>query len=621
MLQSEAIFLLLQKGLAYKANRLFNEAINCFKKIIFLEPKHLDAINNLGATYKDLGEKDKASKYFFDVLTLQPDYPIAHANLALVFLNAKEYKTAYFHFQKAFQSFQNNADFLFHYGLTLEKLNFLKEAAVEYERAVRIDPNYYAAMNNLSIIKILMGELTEAEKILLSGIKRFPGKEKLLTNIGLCYEEKGEIHKAIHYYKKAATMEKNGTQARSNLLFAMHYLENINMKKLYDVHSRWCTYPNQIMLKRDSNKHHNIQQIINIGYISPDLRTHPVASFLYPILLNHNKYQVNIFCYSNSENFDMMSEKLKKLSTKWVDISSLTDQDVCHEIQKDNIHILVDLAGHSKRNRLGVLAMKPAPVQLSYLGYPGTTGIEQIDYRLTDQWADPEDFEPFYHEKIVRMPDSFLCFDPEYKFPEIHSLPALKNKYITLGSFNRMSKLNPFILERWATILKHLPDSRLLLKAQAFHDSGIVKKIQIFFEQMGVNKKRLILYERTASRTDHLKMYHNIDIALDTFPYHGTTTTCQALWMGVPVITLIGNAHVSRVSMSILKTMGLTEFIATTSDEYVNKVIHLSNNLHLLSQLRKNLRAIGMNSPLHQSKTFVKHLERIYKMMWEHHIN
>ena len=618
---SKTTISILQKGLSYKAKRQYQDAIHCFQTILSSNSNHIDAMNNLGAVYKEMGERSLACDFFFKVLALKPDYLTAHANLALIFLETKEYKRSYAHFQKAYPAFKENANFLFHFGLNGKKLNNIKEATEQYEKAIQIDTNYYPAINNLSILKILMGELCEAEKLLLDAIKRFPNKYKLLLNLGLCYEEQGEIQKAIAYYKKAINIEKNGKQARSNLLFAMHYIEDIDAQQLYECHSKYFSMREPVSFKNDGISTFKTQQTINIGYLSPDFRHHPVASFMYPILLNHNKNQFNIFCYSNNNSNDDMTVTLKKLSTKWIDISSMDDKEVCQLIQNDCIHILVDLAGHSKNNRIGIFEMKPAPVQVSYLGYPGTTGLSQIDYRLTDIWADPVELEPFYKEKLIRLPHSFLCFDPEYQFPEINHLPALKNNSITLGSFNRMSKLNSYVFTLWASILIRLPNSKIVLKAQAFHDPVIRKRVQSFFEKKGVSTDRLTLLERTNSRIDHLQLYHKIDIALDTFPYHGTATTCQALWMGVPVITLQGHSHVSRVSGSILNALGLRDFIAFSPETYIEKVIHLSNNIHLLSQIRNNLRYIIKRSPLNQSKTFTKHLEKSFEKMMLHYLH
>ena len=617
MKQNETI---LKKGLFYKSQRKYQKAIKCFQKVLFNSPNHADAFNNLGATYKEMGKIVEAEKIFSEVIIHQPDYSPAHANLALIFLNKNDFQNARHHSIKAYKDFQTNPDFLFNYGLIMEKLNEFDQAIGLYGKAVQIDPNHYKANVNLSVLKILMGDLSDAEKILLDSIQRFPGKNKPLNNLGLCYEEQGKIQQAIDFYEKAALSEKTGLQARSNLLFTMHYLPDISAEMLYKVHCKWNTFPNNKIFHFE-NSYDKSDQILNIGYLSPDFRIHPVATFLYPILLNHNRKQFKIFCYAQIDQTDDMTEKIKKLCTNWVDITSLSDEEVCNAIQKDNIQILIDLAGHSKNNRMKIFAMKPAPVQISYLGYPGTTGLKQIDYRITDQCADPKENDSFHTEKLVRMPHCFLCYDPKESMPDISSLPALKNGFITLGSFNRMSKLNDNVLDMWAEIMIRQKNTRLILKAQAFHDFEIKKRVNNFFEKKGVKKNRLILLERIASRIEHLKLYHKIDIALDTFPYHGTATTCQALWMGIPVISLQGKAHVSRVSTSILNTLGLNDFIALSSEEYIDKVCKLSANINLLSFLRTKLRIIFQNSPLHQSKNFVSHLEHQYRKMWQNFLN
>ena len=609
---------LIKKGLLFKSQKKYQEAIFCFKKILKENPLHIGTLNNLGGTYKEMGKTLDAERLFYQVLEFQPDYLPAHANLALIYLEKKEYQAAIEHSNKAYKTFQNNPDFLFNFALILERINDFPKAIKLYEKAISINPNHYKSYINVSALKILIGDLINAEEYLSNCVKRFPNNYRVLNNIGLCYEEQGKIKQAFEFYKKAALAEQTENIAKSNLLFAMHYQPCINGEILYQMHCQWANF-----LEKECYDFENVyknDQKINIGYLSPDFRVHPVATFLYPILLNHNRKFFRIICYSQVVHQDDMTERIKKQCTKWVDITSLTDKEACSSIQRDQIHILVDLAGYSKNNRINIFAMKPAPVQISYLGYPGTTGLKQIDYRLTDKWADPQEHNSLHTEKLIRMPHCFLCYEPGEAMPEVSSLPALKNSFITLGSFNRMSKLNDNILEVWAKIMVRQKNTLLILKAQAFHDPLVKKRIINFFENIGVKRNRLILLERLNSRMEHLKLYNKIDIALDTFPYHGTATTCQALWMGVPVVTLQGNAHVSRVSVSILKTIGLSDCVALSKKEYIDKVCNIANNIDLLSCLRKNLRKLIQDSPLYQSKKFVLQLEQQYQKLWQKYL-
>jgi len=540
-----------------------------------------------------------------------------HANQAAYFLEKKQPQQALEHARKAYDNCQEQPQFLYHLGLIWLELNDLHQAARYFFKVITIDSQHYGAIVNLALIKIMLGELHNAETMLLKRNQTFPGEYDTLLNLAFCYEQQGQVDKAIAYYQKAAaTNHKEKINAINSQLFLLHYQWGITAEKLYAQHCRFSEY----QLNKDAftfnMQEYMSQPKINIGYVSPDFKSHPVGSFMFPIVKYHNRQLFNIFCYSATEQMDQMTQIFQSFAFKWMDIRSLSNETICQAIQKDHIHILVDLTGYTKNNHIEIFAMKPAPIQVSYLGYPGTTGLSQIDYRITDQWADPPELESFYSEKLVRMPHCFLCYDPEYQSPDVADLPAKENGWISFGSFNRMPKLNDKILEIWAQILMHIHNSRLFLKTKAFNEPLIRKKIYNFFEKRGIEKKRLIVLDHLPSRYDHLSLYNQMDIALDTFPYHGTTTTCQALWMGVPVITLEGQPHVSRASVSILHAIGLQECIAKTPDEYIDKAIQLSGDIPFLSQLRHQLRDLIRSSPLHQSQKFVIELEGIYHRMW-----
>ena len=609
---------LLKKGLLLKSQQKYNEAIGCFKKIIKNQADNIDALNLVGDCLRQSGKFDDALHYFKKVLALNPSDPPVHANLAALFLQKGQPDQALLHAQKAEAHCGSNIQFLYHYGLILFALNKLHLAANQFKKVLNTDPDHYGAIINLSLIKMLLGDLKSAETMLLKQNKTFPNDYTILLNLGFCNEQQGLIEKAIEYYKHAAsTKDKNRLNAYSGQLFLHHYQWHNSPETLYKYH---CQFSDQLEKKSVypfNMKAYSSQKKLNIGYVSPDFRKHPVGFFIHPILKHHDKASFHIFCYSNTQQIDGMTNEIKKLVYKWTDIRALSNDAICHAIHKDRIHILVDLSGHTTNNCLGVFGMKPAPVQVSYLGYPGTTGISQIDYRITDQWADPQGNDKYYTEKLIRMPHCFLCYHPDPQSPSIANLPAQKNGWISFGSFNRMPKLNDHILDIWAQILKRLKKSRLFLKTKAFNDVEIQKRIKTFFYKRGVEENQLILLAHLPSREQHLSLYNQMDIALDTFPYHGTTTTCEALWMGVPVITLEGEAHVSRASVSILQSIGLQDFIAKNPDEYIEKAIQMGKNFNFLSQLRQQLRSIIGFSSLCKHQAFVSTLEHKYQWMWK----
>jgi protein O-GlcNAc transferase len=361
--------------------------------------------------------------------------------------------------------------------------------------------------------------------------------------------------------------------------------------------------------KRHSNKK------LKVGYVSGDFRTHSVAYFFEPLLKAHNRSNLEIFCYYNHSQNDETNKRLQSLSDHWYNIEALNDEDAAKKIKQDGIDILIDLSGHSAYNRLGVFARKPAPIQATWLGYPNSTGVSTIDYRITDAITDPElKGKKHCSEKIIRLDQCFLCYQgPE--FPESKKPPSLSNGYITFGSFNNLSKINKTVIEAWANILKGVPESKLVLKSQQFKFPEVREILSKSFALKGINGNRIELKSHTATTEDHLNLYKEIDIALDTFPYNGTTTTCEALWMGVPVITLLGDRHISRVSASILTHAGLENLIADDKDNYIDLAISLAESSSQLIELRAGLRNQLKESQLTNSKLFAMSIERAFENM------
>jgi predicted O-linked N-acetylglucosamine transferase (SPINDLY family) len=311
-----------------------------------------------------------------------------------------------------------------------------------------------------------------------------------------------------------------------------------------------------------------------------------------------------------------MTERLKQRSHHWHNIRGKTDDDVAALIRADAIDILIDLAGHTENNRLPVFARKPAPVQVTYLGYPNTTGLRTIDYRLTDIEADPPGQEPYHTEQLVRLPHGFLCYTSPPDAPAVTALPTSTVGHVTFGSFNNLAKMTPEVIGLWAQILKAIPGSRLVIKNKSMKDGPTRERYLALFRETGITEDRLDFVAWIPEAADHLGAYAHVDIALDTFPYNGTTTTCEALWMGVPVITLAGERHAARVGVSLLTRVGLTELIAQSPEEYVKLAVELAADTERLVQLRAGMRERMKHSPLCDAKSFTRDLETAYRGMW-----
>jgi len=590
-----------------KKNTNYLKAIQYCNDALKLAPNHIDLLDLMGNCLVKANKMEAAQKCFFKIIQFQENNHKAHAYLSQIFWAQHNFHQAIYHGLQALPGYNNNSDFLYYLGEVFQRVKLYEQSIKYLEQSITCNANNPLAWNRLGMVHIHSGNLSCAEMVYREALKRYPDRRSLLINLGRCLDEQGLSHRAIEYYSKVAGKTELESQPRSTLLFALHYQSDLTPEYLLDAHKTWSnrTHKHRTGVIKTTS--------IHVGYVSTDFRMHPVGAFFYPILRHHDTQQFQIFCYSNVSDPDIITAKMKQLPVHWRNIVNLTDQKAVEYIQKDDIHILVDLGGHSDNNRLPIFAMKPAPVQASYLGYPGTTGLETIDYRITDHQADPLENKHYYTEKLVYMPHCFLCYHTIKQFPPGNNLPAYSNDCITFGSFNRLPKINNWIVKIWATIMKKVPNSRLICKSIAFRDKKVISRFLSDFESMGIHEGRIKLLDLTRSFYQHLACYHQVDIALDTYPYNGTTTTCEALLMGIPVITLEGRAHVSRVSSSILHNIGLTECIAKSPEKYIQTAIKLAQDLLFLSKLRKALPEMLMASPLFQWKNFVNALENHYR--------
>lgn len=434
--------------------------------------------------------------------------------------------------------------------------------------------------------------------------------------LALSYRYLRDLHKFLEYSKLAVSfsdIELSKLNIYSNYLFYSNYLLDISKEKLYEKHISYNDFFGEI--KRYSHFKKNKTKI-NIGYISPDFRVHVVIFFAYQLLNKYNKEKFNVTCFCRNKS-DYLTQELKTKVDKWVDISNMSHDEAAEAIYKDDIDILFDLSGHTANSCLPILARKPAPIQISGIGYFNTTGLKEIDYFLTDINCDPIGYnDDVFIEKLLRLNNSHFCYVAPDNMPDIVRTDDVRNR-VVFGSFNNFNKINIEVLSLWKIILDTVPNSDLILKSPNF-DSGYVDNE--FYEdclKVGINRDQIKI--RAASK-DYLREYNEIDIALDTFPYPGGGTTCEALYMGVPVITLVGERHGSRFGYSILKNIGLEEGIAFSKEEYVEKAIMLANNKVKLQELHANLRRRMENSPLMNGELYMKNIEEQYQMIWTEYL-
>ena len=603
-------------GVLYIQQEQPEKAIVTLNKAIELAPDYADAYNNLGQISGKLGDFSQAKSYFQQALKIRPDNATFHYDLGNACHDRGDLSQAISAYQEALKLKPNQSKVYFRLGIAYSEQGSLDKAIECLNRAIAIEPDYGGAYLNLGNAYQHQGKLTQAIEYFNKAIELQPDYLGTYSNLGNVYQDRGESTKAIDLFRQACKIEPH-SKAEHNLLFALHYDGKYTPEQIYTEHRAWAK-DNSLDIISSHRNHPNLTRKLRIGYVSGDFKCHSVSYFLAPLLAYSERDNFEITCYVNNKVADNTSKQLQKLSDRWQKIHHLSDENICALIQQDEIDILVDLSGHTDGNRLEVFARKPVPIQITYLGYPNTTGLETIDYRFTDAYADPEGTTEHLHtEKLIRLPQGFLCYQPSADSPQPSPPPAITNNYITFGSFNNLAKVSDEIIEYWANILQQVPNSHLLLKSRSLGDEETCDRIYNLFAQYDIDRDRLELKGRIADKNEHLAFYSQIDIALDTYPYHGTTTTCEALWMGVPVITLAGKVHVSRVGVSLLSVVGLNEFIADSPEEYISKAVDLAHNLDKLTELRANLRSQMESSPLTDGKAIAGSIESAYRQMWQ----
>lgn len=488
------------------------------------------------------------------------------------------------------------------------------DAVPAFQQAIALEPQRPEAHNILGVALLAAGRLADARTALEQALRLRPGYAAAHDNLGRLARTEGRVAEAIAHYRAALSAGPNPA-THSNLLLALNYLD-LPPEEIFAEHRRWHELYAAPLAPRNpepGTRSRDPSRRLRLGYLSPDFVHHSVAYFIEPVLAAHDRTHWEIFCYSNTRSPDHVTARLRALADHWRDIAPLDDEAAAALIRADQLDLLVDLAGHTARHRLLVLARRPAPVQATWIGYPNTTGLDAIDYRLTDAISDPPGQTDRCHsEKLVRLPGTFSVYQPDEYAPPVGALPAENAGTFTFGSFNNFAKLSPATLALWAQILREVPGSRLMLKSRGLDDPGVAARLRATFTAAGVESSRLLLNAAELSTADHLALYHGIDVGLDPFPYNGTTTTCEALWMGVPVLTLAGRTHVARVGASLLTHTGLEEWIAATPADYVAKAVAAARDLPRFAELRRTLRERLRTSALCDAAGFTRGLEETF---------
>lgn len=603
-----------------QAGRL-EEAVAVLCTAIEAAPNHAEAHNNLGLAYALQTNMAAAARHMKRASELKPASPIINNNYGALALRMFDFDTAVAALSRAVAEKPDYDEALTNLGVAHYMRGDGNDAISAYQRVIARNPDNGFARYSLGVAYLEDQRLAEAEVEIRKALELDPDNAMAYNTLGVLLLDQHSVAEARAAMKKAADV---GTQSApvfySNYAFASLYAPGISNQEILDIHKeygrRYAT-AEPVRSKPHTNSRDPGRRL-RIGYLSPDFRAHSVAYFFEALLEKHDRRQFDIALYSDTARTDGVTRSMRAAADIWVETGGLTDAAFVQRLVDDRIDILVNLGGHTSGNRLPVCAQKPAPVQIEYVGYPETSGVPAMDYRISDTHADPPGTEAWCTETIVRLPDCFHCYRPGGAAPEPAPAPHLAKGYVTFASFNVLPKVTDQAIETWARILKAVPNSRFLVKCKQLRDERVQQLVKDTFARFGVDPARISTAAFVASMREHLDYYGQVDLALDTFPYNGTTTTCESLYMGVPVLCLAGENHRGRVGESLLEAVGLAkDFVATSVDDYVARAVAFGLNPAPLATWRPRIRPMLEGSPVRDEVGFTRRLEAAYRDLWQ----
>ena len=568
-------------------SKKFNELEIKTTKLIKKHPNAAPLLNILGFALHKQGHLETAAKNYEQAISINPKFIFAHNNLGNVFKDLGKFDEALSQYQHSIKLNPNYAEAYYNQGLVYKKIHQYNEAIKSFQYALKIKPDYLDAYFDLGQVFVTVGKFKEA----------------------------------IENFQKVINLKPDFSMAYNNIFFTLLYMQKDNHEFFLSLAKKFRSslkiIDQNLLLKYQFE---NKPKKLRIGFVSGDFWEHPVGYILLDTLKNLKNKNLELIGYSNFSKKDNFNIKLKSHFNNWRVIENKEDIEVVNQIRKDKINILFDLSGHSAKNRLSVFINKPAPIQISWGGYPGFIGIPEIDYVIGDPYVTPKKENKYFSEKVFLLPNIWMCFTvPEIEV-KIKELPAIENRYITFGSFNNLSKINEEVISLWSRILKAVPKSKIFLKSHVLNDSCFKKLISNYFEKNNINIDSLIL-EGRSSRNEYLDCYNKIDIALDPFPWSGGISTFEAIWMGVPVLTKKGhNKFVSHQTESINHNSGMSDWIAKDENEYLAKAIKFASNVNELAKIRKNLRKKTLKLPSFNTVLFAEEFNKAIWKIWNNFI-
>jgi predicted O-linked N-acetylglucosamine transferase (SPINDLY family) len=598
----------------HQAGRLA-EAEKIYRQILSQQPDQPDALHLLGVLSAQTSRSDAGVQLIRQALRFRPDFAEAHSSLGNALMDMGQLDDAIASYQHAVRLKADYADAHYNLGRALQCKGRFDAAITAYRLAIGLKPDYDDAHYNLAASFMSVGKPDDAIAAYQQAIRFKPDLADAHSNLGNAFKDNGQLDEAIASHRQAIRLEPEKSEVHGNLVLILNYHPAYDAGMIHAELRRWNerhAEPHKKLIR----PHHNNRdpsRPLRIGYVSADFYKHASAFFLLPLFRCHDRRQFELFGYSHGNCSDEVTQQMKDHMQHWRTTVGMTDAQAAAQVRQDQIDILVDLKLHTADNHLLLFAQKPAPVQATWLGYPGSTGMDAIDYRLTDPYLDPPgQNDAYYSERSIHLPDTFWCYDPLSGEPSVNAPPCVENGFITFGCLNNFCKINDAVLSLWAGVLQTVSGSRLLLMAP---EGSARERVMARLIRDGIGSGRVEFVPKQF-RSGYLTTYHRIDISLDTFPYNGHTTSLDSLWMGVPVITLVGATAFGRAGLSQLTNLGLTELVARTPEQYIQIAADLAKDLPRLTELRRTLRPRMQASPLMDAPRFARNVEAAYRQMW-----